>query len=125
MNNHLEYKGYYGSVQCDIDSNVIFGKLEWINDLVTYEADTISEIKRAFEESVDEYIVFCQEKGKEPERAFKGSFNVRISPANHRKAAIAAYKLGMNLNQFVEMSIVEKISNCSEDVHQANELLVV
>ena len=119
MNNLLEYNGYYGSVQCDIESNVIFGKLEWINDLVTFEADNMSEIKQAFEESVDDYINFCNKKGNEPEKAFKGSFNVRISPNNHRNATIAAFKLKTNLNQYVEQAIEEKLRSSNDVVGHA------
>ncbi len=124
MSNLLEYKGYYGSIQCDVESKVIFGKLEWINDLITFEADSMAEIVHSFEESVDDYIEFCSLKGKEPEKAFKGSFNVRISSENHRRIAIAALHLGITLNQYVEQAIIEKLQLNHTEGHEMHTLML-
>lgn len=105
MSNILQYKGFFGSVEISIEDDVLYGKLLYVNDLVTYEANTTSELKQAFEESVDDYLDFCAAHNKEPEKPFKGSFNVRISPELHKAAAIEAEKKGITLNQFVQQSI--------------------
>ena len=46
----------------------------------------------------------------EAEKAYKGSFNVRISPELHKKAAIAAMTQQISLNSFVENSIIKAVS---------------
>ena len=55
--------------------------------------------------AVDDYLVMCSSEGIEPEKAYKGSFNIRIPPELHRKAVIAAAARQMFLNSFVESSI--------------------
>lgn len=109
MNNVFEYKGFLGSAEISMEDAVLFGKLLYVNDLVTYEAETMHELKTAFEEAVDDYVDFCSCHGKEPEKPFKGSFNVRISPELHRKAAFEAEKQGITLNQFVQRSIEHEV----------------
>ena len=77
--NSLAYKDYIGSVCFSSEDEVFYGKIEHINDLITFESDNAHDLKKTFEEAVDDYISFCEEKGIQPEKPFKGSFNVRIS----------------------------------------------
>lgn len=113
MNNLLEYNGYFGNIDISIEDGVIHGKLLYINDLVTFEADNVTDLKNAFKESVDDYLEYCKQKGKEPEKPYKGSFNVRISPENHKKAVAQATRRGLTLNQFVERAIISEINSSS------------
>ncbi|MBE6784220.1 MAG: type II toxin-antitoxin system HicB family antitoxin [Ruminococcaceae bacterium] len=106
MSNILEYNGYYGSSEVSVEDGVIFGKILHINDLVTFEADNLQDLNVAFQEAVDDYLEFCKANGKNPDKPFKGSFNVRISPENHKRIAIDAAKQNMTLNQFVEQAII-------------------
>ncbi len=111
MNNILEYKGYNGTVEYSADDNVLFGKVIGIKSLISYEGQSIEELKADFEGAVDEYLDFCAENGIEPEKTYKGSLNVRISPETHRKAALIALSERISLNQFIENSVNEKIAN--------------
>lgn len=110
MEQTFQYKGYLGSIELSLEDEVLHGKLLYINDLVTYEGDTISELKNAFIESVEDYISFCAKNGKSPEKSFKGSFNIRIPPELHRTAAIEATKQNITLNQFVIQSLENEIN---------------
>lgn len=76
MEQTFQHKGYLGSIELSVEDEVLHGKLLYINDLVTYEGDTISELKSAFIESVEDYISFCEKNGKSPEKPYKGSFNM-------------------------------------------------
>ena len=58
-----------------------------------------------FHSAVDSYLETCAAEGIEPEKAYKGRFNVRISPELHKQAAITAAARQMSLNSFVESSI--------------------
>ncbi len=64
-----------------------------------------SALRGDFEGAVDEYLETCAELGKEPEKAYKGMFNVRISPTLHRKLAIFSASNGKTLNSTVEEAI--------------------
>lgn len=73
MKNTLKYKGFIGSVDFSAEDMVFHGKLEGNTDLVTFEAETVADLKASFEEAVDDYFEFCREVGKEPMRPFKDS----------------------------------------------------
>jgi predicted HicB family RNase H-like nuclease len=107
--NTLSYKDYIGTVSYSSEDEVFYGKLEHINDLITFESENAHDLKKAFEEAVDDYIAFCKEKGVEPEKPFKGSFNVRVKPYLHKQAYLKALKSGMTLNKFIETAIENEL----------------
>lgn len=83
---HLHYKGYLVTIEPQLEDNRLYGKLAFIRDLVTYEAENLADLKKEFEYSVDAYLKDCEELGREPNQPFKGSFNVRTTPELHRQA---------------------------------------
>ena len=111
MKNILEYKGYYAKVEYSSEDKVLFGKIEGINDLVNFESDSTEGIEKEFREAVDDYLEFCKEVGKEPDKVYKGTFNVRISPELHKKAALIALKNGDSLNRTIEKALEEYTKN--------------
>lgn len=56
MKDILDYKGFIGSVNYSVEDKVFFGKIEGINDLVTFEGETKKELSKAFQYMVEEYI---------------------------------------------------------------------
>ena len=111
MKNVLEHKGYTGSVEFSNTDETFFGKIVGIRDLVTFEADSVVKLKKAFKEAVEDYITTCKEMGKDPDKEYKGSFNVRLKPKIHRLAAIKSATLKMSLNQFVEKVLEKEIAS--------------
>ena len=90
MNNTMEYKGYVGSVEFSEEDALFFGKVLGVRALISYEGENARDLVEDFHSAVDDYLELCAAEGVEPEKAYKGSFNVRISPELHKKAAIAA-----------------------------------
>lgn len=107
----MEYKGYFAVPEYSVEDEVFHGKVLGINDLVDFEAESVPEMKEAFKEAVDDYLEFCKEIGKEPEKTYSGCFNVRISSELHRTAAIRASALKVTLNRYVEMAIEDFTEN--------------
>lgn len=103
----MKYKGYIGSAEVSVEDKVVFGKILHITDLVTYEADDPASLQSAFEAAVDDYIEDCRESGREPDRPFKGSFNVRVRPELHRDLVQAAAEKDMSLNEYVARALSE------------------
>lgn len=97
----LSYKEYCGSVDFSIDDDCLYGKILFINDLVTYEAETLTSLRVAFKDAVDFYLDKCTKEGLIADKPFSGTFNVRFGKDLHRAAAIAAAKKGLFLNDFV------------------------
>ena len=110
MSNTFEYKGYHTRIEFDAQELVLRGKIEGINDLVNFEGESIKTIEEEFRNAVDDYLEFCEEVGKEPDKEYKGTFNVRISPKLHKDLAVMAFKNGDSLNTTVEKAIIEYVS---------------
>lgn len=98
MKDILKYKNFIGSVHFNADDEVFFGKIEGIEDLISFEGTNVLDLKRAFEEAVNDYLLLCKETGKKPEKSYKGSFNVRIAPEILKKAKLLATMQGISLN---------------------------
>ena len=105
MSDILEYKSYYATIHFSAEDEVFHGKITGINDLVSFEGTTVAELKVAFHEAVEDYLETCRDLGREPEKTYKGSFNVRIPSELHRKAARRATLQKMSLNDFVRYAI--------------------
>ena len=100
--NNMHYKGYVGSIEFSEEDAVFHGKVVGIKSLISFEGDSANAIIADFHDAVDEYLAYCEENGKQPERPFKGSFNVRVDSELHRLAALEASVRGISLNTFVE-----------------------
>lgn len=109
MKNILKYKGFIGSVNFSAEDRAFYGKVEGINDLVTFEGTTVDELEEAFKYMVEEHIQDCEQEGKPAEKSYKGSFNVRISPDLHRQAAQIASIQGITLNQLIQRAIQHEL----------------
>lgn len=110
-NNILEYKGYHTKVEFDSEEFVLRGKIEGIGDFVDFECDDIKDVEKEFHAAVDDYLAFCKEVGKEPDKEYKGMFNVRISSELHKKLVLVAMRQGETLNASVEKAIQRYVSD--------------
>ena len=111
MKNTMEYKGYIGSVEISESDGILFGKIQGIRSLISYEGTNATELISDFHGAVDDYLALCEEEGSSPEIAYKGSFNVRFKKReNHRRAAIYAMTHGQSLNSFIEETVEERLN---------------
>ena len=109
MKDVLTYKEFVGSVHFSTDDEVFFGKIEGIDDLISFEGVSVAELKKSFKEAVDDYIELCKKANKAPEKSFKGSFNVRLNPELHKKAYRIAMIEGKTLNQFILQAVEHEV----------------
>lgn len=103
--NKFTYKGYTGTIDISIEDGCLHGQILFIDDIITYEGDTVDDIKTSFKEAVDRYLAYCKETGKPANKPYSGTFNIRVGPEIHRKAVEVAYHRGITLNDFVSQSI--------------------
>lgn len=107
----MQYKGYSGRVEYDDDAEIFHGEVIGLRDVITFQGTTVEEIKRAFKESVDDYIDFCAQLGHAPEKPFTGKFMLRLSPDLHRKVYIAAKQSGESINSWVNEQLQHLTAN--------------
>lgn len=105
MNTLLQHRGYYGSIEASPEDDCLFGKLQFIRALVSYEGRTVSELEQAFRGAVDDYLADCEKTGSAPELPCKGSFNVRVGHALHLAASVAAARERVTLNDLTRSAL--------------------
>ena len=98
----MSYKGYLARIEYDAEDEVFVGRLDGINDVVGFHADTVEHLKLAFGEAVDDYLAVCAKVGKPPEMPYSGEITDRLAPEVHAKIALAARRSGKNLDQWAE-----------------------
>lgn len=119
MSNSLEYKGYLGSIECDSENECFYGKVLFINDSIYYQGKAFEELKQCFCNAVDEYLETCEEMGRDPDKPFSGSFNVRIGQQLHRKLAYKTTRKGIAINA----GVIEALTHYLEDTRPQTEVI--
>src|SRR5262249_19044824 len=107
----LNYKGYIGHVEFDDEAEIFYGEVINMRDVVTFQGSTVAEIKRAFIESIEDYLAFCAERNESPDKPFSGKFNLRLEPALHRQLYIEAKRSRISLNQWVTEAICHHLQD--------------
>jgi len=106
----MEYKGYVSRIKFDDEANIFHGEVINIRDVITFQGKSVDELRKAFEDSVEDYLAFCAERGEEPDKPFSGRFTVRLSPEQHRKVILAAEKAGKDIEVWVEEALAQAAS---------------
>lgn len=109
MSHYMSYKDFLGTVEYSSEDDCLHGKVLGVRGMTAYEGQSVEELKGDFHKAVDEYLLLCEEKGIAPEKSFKGSFNVRVTPELHRMATIKADEKNISLNTFVTMALEQAV----------------
>ncbi len=106
----MEYKGYIAKIEFDDEDDVFHGEVINLRDVITFQGETVDELRQAFQESVEDYLAFCDERGEQPEKPYSGKFSVRIDPELHRKITIQARIANMSLNRWISKTLETTIA---------------
>ena len=108
--NHLEYKGYYGSIEYSKDDKCLYGKvLGMTKDSITYEGNTVDELENDFRDAIESYLEGCNDLGIKPRKGYNGVLNIRIPSEIHSRIAIYAENRGTSINAFIRDSIERRL----------------
>jgi len=113
----MEYKGYFGKVEFDDEANVFYGEVINLRDIVTFQGETVTKLRKAFCDSIDDYIDFCASRGEEPEKPYSGKFVVRVDPELHRTIFIEAKKTGKSINAWVSDNLSKILQKNTQPSH--------
>ena len=109
MSNFFKYGEFLGTVLYSAEDEIFYGKILGIDDMVTFEGSSVRELKKAFKDSVNDYIEMCKKKGRTPQKTYKGTFNVRIPVDLHKKASLVAEERGISLNELVKIGLLSVV----------------
>lgn len=101
----MKYKGYLAKVEFDDDAEIFHGEVATLKDVITFQGMSVSDLKKAFKDSVDDYLDFCKKRGEEPERTFSGKFPVRATPEEHQLFYLAAVRSHKSMNVWVRETL--------------------
>lgn len=101
----MQYKGYRAAVTFDDSASVFHGEVVDTRDVITFEGDSVEQLRKEFEVSVDDYLAVCVERGREPDRPYSGKIPLRVAPQVHRAAAAAARAKGKTLNAWLAETV--------------------
>lgn len=104
----LEYRGYHAAVTFDADDGIFVGTVIGIADSLSFHGESVKELTSAFHACIDDYLDHCRQIGKQPDKEYRGSLNIRLSPDAHRQAAIYAAGEGKTLDQFIGEAVSDK-----------------
>jgi len=103
----MEYKDYLAHTEFDDEANIFHGEVINIRDVITFQGKSVDELRQAFEDSVEDYLAFCAERGEEPEQPFSGQFTVRLSPEQHRQVILAAERAGKGIQMWAAEALAQ------------------
>ncbi len=110
----IEYKGYFARVEFDDEANIFHGEVINLRDVITFEGESVDELRKAFTDSVEDYLEFCSERGEYPEKPYSGKFLVRVGPELHKALVIQARKNGKSLNTWVNDALYQVVKDCTQ-----------
>lgn len=109
MKNIISYKDFYATVEFSEDDNLLFGKIEGINDLIMFEGSSVKELKKMFKEAVNEYIKDCMHYKKPLLTKFNGCFKVHLKSKVYQGAVRLAMIKGISLSKLVQKAMKKEI----------------
>ena len=106
----MKYKGFIGHVEYDDEAKIFHGDIINTRAVITFQGITVDEIEQSFKDSIDDYLDWCKERGKDPDKPYSGKFNLRISPELHKEIVIVSRKKNLSLNKFVEKALLDELA---------------
>ena len=106
----LEYKGYKGSVEYSKEDNCLFGKVQGLStELISYEGQTLDELRKDFEDGIESYLDYCRAEGIEPAKPYSGKLNLRMPSELHSRVAAFVASAGITINDFINRAITNEL----------------
>ena len=106
----MEYKGYHARIEYDAQDRIFVGSVIGIRDKLGFHGTSVDELQKNFEQSIDNYLDLCRRMGKDPDKEYRGSINIRLTPELHRSAAIYSAQDHISINQFIVDAVEAKCS---------------
>jgi len=117
----MKYKGYHGQVNYDEEAKLFHGEVVGLRDVITFQGTSVDGLERAFKDSIDEYLDFCKELDRAPEKPFSGKLMLRLPPEVHERAAYEAKSHGVSLNTWLKQGIQELLSSSKPHKHHSGK----
>ena len=102
----MNYKNYIADIRYDYINEIFHGEVVNIHDVITFQGNSIHALKRAFKDSIDDYIEFCKERNEKPETPLDGILTISLPYKKQKEIEQKAKKSGMNLSDWVIQKLI-------------------
>ena len=109
--NAMSYRGYAARIEYSDEDECFVGHVAGVSDVVGFHGDSVTELRAAFEEAVDDYLETCERLGRAPQRPYSGKLMLRVPPEVHAAVATRAEVSGKSINQWA----TEVLSEAAKD----------
>ena len=113
--NTMNCQGYLARIDFDPEIGSFHGRVLNLNDVVNFYGKSVADLKREFEKSLDVYLEVCKENGRDPDKPYSGTFNVRVSPEDHRAISGAAVIAGTSMNRWVSETLAKEARKAARE----------
>lgn len=96
----MTYRGYAARIEYSDEDGCFIGHIAGIKDVIGFHAESVKELRAAFEEAVNDYLATCEKSGRAPQKPYSGRLMLRVPADVHARAAMMAEAHGMSLNQW-------------------------
>ena len=73
----MRYKDYVGEVEFDDEASLFHGRVANLRDVITFQGTSITELREALADSVEDYLEFCAAGGEAPEHVQSAEAELR------------------------------------------------
>ena len=68
MSNFISYKGYTKSMVYDTEDKIIVGRVQDVDDIISFHGESVAECESNFHAATDDYLAASEELGSAPEK---------------------------------------------------------
>lgn len=101
------YKGYVATISYDRNSNMFQGKVDGVISNLSFEDSTVDGLEKKFRETIDEYLEWCEENGREPEEQFTGDIKIQTHPDLLARMFLLCNEMGISVDKFIENAMID------------------
>lgn len=105
----MTYQGYAAKIEYSDEDKCLVGRIAGIQDVIGFHADNVTDLRLAFEDAVEDYLSYCSEQGREPQRPASGKISLRIHPEVHAAINVAAEVSGKSVNQWINDTLIQAV----------------
>lgn len=108
--NLMTYKDYSARIEYSDEDACFIGHIAGIRDVIGFHGESVTELRAAFEEAVDDYLATCEKLKRSPQRPYSGKVMLRIDPQIHAKVAMLAEAQGKSINAWAQEALQRAVS---------------
>lgn len=103
-------KGYIARIEYSEEDGCFVGHIAGIRDVIGFHGESVSELRAAFADAVEDYLETCEKLGRAPQKPYSGKIMLRVDPVLHARVAALAEAQGKSLNAWTQELLQDAVA---------------